>query len=207
MTPDPERLSDEPVPRARRSPAEPSVQDGRDPFGEQEEVLDADPVSVWRPSRWLVMGVVGFVLVAITGWHVDRQDRTREMRALEGCRRQLQDAVVFADSRLTAMADYLAPALSATSGTRRAKLTNDMSAAARSVLSDVRQADRGCRAVTIRPWHFALASEHRSATAYSGALAVQLRIVANRGSAYYGDSTFLRRLREAADIHIEVGPF
>lgn len=207
MTPDPERLSDEPVPRARRSSAEPFAQDGRDPFNEQEEVLDADPVSVWRPSRWLVMGVLGLVLVAITGWHVDRQDRNREIRALEGCRRQLQDAVVFADTRLTAMADYLAPALSATSGTQRAQLTNDMSVAARSVLSDVQQADRGCRAVTIRPWHFALASEQRSVTAYSGAVTLQLRTVANRGSSYYRDSTFLRRLREAADIHIDDGPF
>jgi hypothetical protein len=208
VTPDHEELSDKPVRLARRRARdEPSEQDLRDGFCGREEVLDARPGLVWRPSRWLVVAAVVVVLVATTGWYVDRQDRTREMRALEGCRRQLHDAVVFADLRLMAMADYLAPALSMTSGTRRAQLTDDMGVAARSTLGDVEQADRRCRAVSIRPWHFALASQHRAETAYSGALAARMRSVADRGSSYYRGNTALQRLRDAADIHIVGGPF
>jgi hypothetical protein len=208
MTPDHEQLSDEPV-RLVRRPArdEPFEPDLGDSFGGREEVLDAGPAVVRRPSRWIVVAAVVVVLVATTGWYVDRQERAREMAALEGCRRQLHDAVVFADLRLMSMADYLAPALSVTSGTRRARLMDDMGVAARSALGDVERADRGCRAVSIRPWHFALTSQHQAETAYSGALAARLRGVADRGSSYYRDSTSLQRLRDGADIHIPGGPF
>jgi len=208
VTPDHEQLSDEPVRLARRRARDqPSEQDLRDGLRGREEVLDARPAVAWRPSRWLVVAAVVVALVATTGWYVDRQERTREMRALEGCRRQLHDAVVFADLRLMSMADYLAPALSVTSGTRRARLTDDMGVAARSALGDVERADRGCRAVSIRPWHLALASQHRAQTAYSGALAARMRSVSDRGSSYYRDNTSLQRLRDAADIHIAGGPF
>lgn len=203
MTPDPEQLSDEPVRLARRRARdEPSAQDVRDDSWRREEVLDSRPGPVWRPSRWLVVTVVVMVLIATAGWYVDRQERTRETGALQGCRRQLHEASVFADTRLMAMADYLAPALAMTSGTRRAQLASNMSAAARSVLSDVERADRVCRSVSIRPWHFTLASQHRAATAYSGALVARVRSVARRGSSYYRDDTALRRLREAAGLPV-----
>jgi hypothetical protein len=208
VTPDHERLSDDPVRLSRRRARdERSEQDQSDGFRGREEVLDARPALEWRPSRRLVVAVVVVVMVATTGWYADRQERTREVRALEGCRRQLHDAVVFADLRLMAMADYLAPALSMTSGTRRARLMDDMEVAARSALGDVERADRGCRAVSIRPWHFALASQHRAETAYSGALAARMRGVADRGSSYYRDNTSLQRIRDQADIHILGGPF
>jgi hypothetical protein len=202
-----EQLSDEPVRlgrrRAREEPDEHDLRVG----SSEREMLDARPDPTWHPPRRLVVATLLVALVATAGWYLDRQDQAREARALEGCRRQLHNAVVFADLRLMAMADYLAPTLSATSGARHAQLADLMGRPARSVLRDVERADRVCREVSIRPWHFSLAARHHAATAYSGALAERVRGVAEQGRSYYRETTSLQRLRDAADIHILGGPF
>jgi hypothetical protein len=208
VTPDREELSTQPVHLGRRRDRhELDEQDELDGYVVQHEVLDEQPRPLWRPPRWLVTAVVLVFLVATAGWYLDRQDRSREAQALEGCRRQLHNAVVFADLRLMAMANYLSPALSQVSAGRRGQLTEDMSVVARTVLSDVERADRACRAVSIRPWHFGLASQHRATTAYSGALAARVRGVADRGRTYYHDNTAIQRLRDAAGIGVIGGPF
>jgi hypothetical protein len=192
VTPDPELLGDEPV---RLGPVR------------ERDVLDAEPAPLWRPPRWVVAAVLLVAVVATAGWYVDRQERAREARALEGCRLELQDAVAFSDARLSAMADYLDPALGVTRGARHGELADLMAGPARRVLRGVERADRACRAVSIRPWHVALVSRHEATTAYSSALAASLRTIAGEGRAYYRDSSRLQQLREAAAIPVLGGPF
>ena len=132
VTPDPELLGDEPVRLGRRRRRnEPDERDVHDAYADsaEREVLDAEPAPVWRPPRWLVVAVLLVAVVATAGWYVDRQDRAREARALDGCRRELQTAVAFSDVRLMAMADYLDPALSVTEGRSAVSIADLMAAA------------------------------------------------------------------------------
>jgi hypothetical protein len=196
VTPDPELLGDEPVRLGRRRERD-----------DEREMLAAEPGPLWRPPRWMVVSVVLLALVATAGWYVDRQDRAREARALDVCRHELHNAVVFANLRLLTMADYLDPALGATSGVQRAHLADLMSQPAQSVLADVQRVDRDCRGVSVRPWHLSLASQRRATTAYADALASRMRAVAAQGRSYYRHDTGLSRLRRAADIGVIGGPF
>jgi len=207
VNPDPELLSDEPVRLGRRRGRdEPDERDERDGVV-RREVLERAPPPPWRPPRRLVAAVLVGTLLAAGGWYVDRLDRARETRALDGCRRDLQNAVAFADVRLLAMADYLDPALSATSGERHGLIADQMSQPARRMLRQVEHADRACRDVSIRPWHFTLAARHRATTSYSEALAERMRTIAAEGRRYYTDSSDLRTLREEAGIPVLGGPF
>jgi hypothetical protein len=113
--------------------------------------------------------------------------------------------VAFSDLRLTAMADYLDPALAVTKGEHRGHLADLMAQPARRTLRGVERADAACRAVSIHPWHAALASQHRATTAYSSAYVARLRDVAARGRSYFLDDSGLRRLREAAAIPVVGG--
>lgn len=171
----------------------------------EHEVLDPGPL--WRPPRWLVLATLVAVVAGAFGWTVDRHERAQESRALASCRSDLQDAVGYADLRLMAMADYLDPALSVTKGARHGHLADLMAQPARRVLPDVERADRACRAVSVRPWHFAVLSRQRATTAYSSAFAARMRTIADRGRRYYGDSSELQRLRRAAAIPLLAGPF
>ena len=207
MTPDPELLGDEPVRLGRRRRRdEPDEPDGYGVYVEQE-VLDTEPEPVWRPPRWLVVAVLLVAVLATAGWYVDRQDRAREASALDGCRRELQNTVAFSDVRLMAMADYIDPALSVTHGEKRGHIADLMAQPARRMLRDVERADRACRSVSIRPWHFSLASRHHATTAYSSAFAAKMRTIAGQGRTYYLGTRALQRLREAAAIPVLGGPF
>ena len=197
MSPDPELLGDEPV-RLGRRPGRTEPDD---------EILEFEPLPAWRPPRWLVVAVLLVAVVGTAGWYVDRQERARETRALDACRGDLRTAVAISDLRLMAMADYLDPALSLTRGARHGHIADLMAQPARRVLHDVERADRVCRAVSVRPWHFALLSQQRATTAYSSAFAARIRTVADRGRRYYRDSGELQRLREAAAIPVSAAPF
>ena len=210
MTPDPELLGDEPVPLGRRRRRdEPDERDENGAYAGfvEREVLDTEPEPAWRPPGWLVVAVLLVAVVTAAGWYVDRQDRAREARALDGCRRELQTTVAFSDVRLMAMADYLDPALAVTKGEKRGHIADLMAQPARRMLRDVERADRACRAVSIRPWHFSLASRHHATTAYSSAFAAKMRTIADQGRTYYVDTSRLQRLREAAAIPVLGGPF
>ncbi len=82
-----------------------------------------------------------------------------------------------------------------------------MAQPARRILRDVERADRACRAVSIHPWHFALASRHHATTAYSSAFASTMRTIAAQGRAYYRDTSHLQQLRQEAGIPVLGGPF
>ena len=193
MNPDPELLGEGPV----------RLGDG----GGTREVLDAEPSPDWHPSPWLLVATLLVLVVATAGWLVDRHDRAGEARALDACRHELGSAVSLADLRLTAMAAYLRPAVGTLTGARRDRLADDMAMPARRVLGDVERADAACRAVSVRPWHVALASQQRATTAYSSAVVARLRAVAARGRTFYLGDGGLRRLRQAAAIPVGGGPF
>ena len=181
---EPELLGDEPVrlPRA-----------GRDP-----EVLEADPRDLWHvPWRLVLVGVL-VVVAGTLAWHVDQRDRRHESTALTACRRQLHEATIFSDLQLGQVA------IGVRAQSAQATL---MSLPARRLLPDVVGADRVCRSVSVRPWHFSLKARRDAATAYSSALTAKLRAIAADGREYYHDDPSLRRLRRAADIGVIGGRY
>ena len=86
------------------------------------------------------------------------------------------------------------------SGARQHLLADLMARPARRVLPGVAAADRTCRGVSIRPWHLTLTARRDAITAYSGALAARLQLVAGSGRAYYHHEGALTRLRVAAGL-------
>jgi hypothetical protein len=188
-----ELLSDTPVrlPRTDREP----------------EHLDAEPRELRNPPRRLLLSVVVGILVVALASFADVRARDHEAEALVTCRHELHNAVVSSDLELMAVAGSIRPTLASTTGARHATVAGVMSVPARHVLPDVLRADRLCRSVSIRPWHFSLKAERDAATSYSAALAAKLREVAADGSAYYGDVGPLRRLRRTADLGVFGGRY
>jgi hypothetical protein len=185
---DPELLGDEPVRLPRRRPeSEP-----------EREVHDRRVSRAWRAAAWVVVAAVLVTAVGSLAWHVDQRDRRREAAALTDCQRGLHEATILSDLQLGLVA----------SGAReQASRAEVMARPARQVLPEVVDADRACRAVSVRPWHFALHARRDAVTAYSTALAAKLRAVASDGHDYYRDDPDLRRLRRAADIGVIGGRF
>jgi hypothetical protein len=192
---DPELLGEEPVrlPRQGRTP--------------DAEILDANPRDPWRPNRWVLTAVVLAVAVSTLAWYVDRQARARESEALTTCQKALHNAVISSDLQLMSIAANIAPVLASTKGRQHAAAAHVMSHPARQVLPEVLGADRLCRQVSVRPWHFALKTRRDAATAYSSALAARLRAVAADGRAFFQSDSALRRLRKAADIGVFGGRY
>jgi hypothetical protein len=190
---EPELLGDEPVrlPRA-----------GREPGAREHEVLDAEPRELWHVPWRIVLPVVLVAGLVVGGgnlaWHADQRDRHQESVALSACQRQLHVATIFSDLQLGQVA------IGVRAQTAQAAL---MSLPARRVLPQVVSADRACRSVSVRPWHFSLRSRRDAMAAYSSALAAKLRAVAADGRDYYRDDPSLRRLRRAADIGIIGGRY
>jgi hypothetical protein len=146
----------------------------------------------------LALLVLALVLAALA-LVADQRSRADESRALEACRRSLHDAAVSADLQMLAVATTTHGPLSSPHGSSLG-LAGLMSRSAVQLLPDVVDADRVCRRVTVRPWHFSLRSRRNAATAYSGALVAKLRaVVANGRTSYVGDRT-LRGLRGDADL-------
>ena len=98
------------------------------------------------------------------------------------------------------MVNYVRPAAPAATGTRQLHLADLMASPARDVLPLVQRANRICRAVSVRPWHFSLVARRNAATAYAGALVTLLQAVASQGPATFRHDETLVRLREAAGI-------
>lgn len=196
MDPESELLDDTPVRLPRKD--------------RERELLDVDRGELWRPPRWAVLVVLGVTVGLLAGglaWYADGRARAHETAALAGCRDLLHDAVVSSDLEMMLVAGNIRPSLASTTGTKHAVVVSLMSVPARRLLPDVVRADRVCRSVSVRPWHFSLRSGRDAATAYSAALAAKLRQVAADGNAYYRDDRSLRRLRRAADLGVYGGRY
>jgi hypothetical protein len=198
VTREPEQLSDAPVRLDRRTlRREPDHVELHEAPSGDVVVAGAPP---WRPRRWLWSALAIVLVLSGSAWYGDHHLREKEAAGLAVCQRQLEEASAFTDVRLGAMANYLRPALSVTHGPRQLHLADLMSGPARRVLPGVARADRTCRAVTVRPWHFTLVAQRSAVTAYSGALVTLLQAVAAQGRAYYQADVALVRLRQAAGV-------
>ena len=196
MSPEPELLGGEPVRLGRRP--EPD-----------DEILEVEPLPTWRPPRWLVVATLLVAVVGTAGWYVDRQERAHETRALDACRSDLRTAVAYSNLRLMALADYLDPALSVTTGARHGRFADEMAQPA---------GTPGCCPTSSEPTG--------SAGGVGPALALRPGLAATShpeltpppsppGCArsptedcrYYRDDSELQRLRKAAAIPVVAWPF
>ncbi len=143
----------------------------------------------------LVVVLVVLALAAV----VDHRSKAAESRALETCRRSLHDAAVSSDLQMLAVATTSHGPLSPPTGSAQG-LAGLMSRSAEQLLPDVVAADRVCRRVSVRRWHFSLRSRRDATTAYSGALVAKLRAVAGDGRTSYVGDRRLRSLRGNADL-------
>lgn len=164
----------------------------------EAEVLEAAPT--YRPTRRAGLVLVVLALVCGVAWYADHRVRTRESAALVACERSLELASAHADTRLGAVADMLRPAMASTRGTQVPHLADIMASPARSVLPEAQRANRLCRNVALKPWHFSFVSRRDAATAYSGALVTLLQTVAAQGRAFFSDDATLQHLRAEAGL-------
>jgi hypothetical protein len=183
----PELLDDEPARRPRRvkrgSGHTPGTEDGRG-----------------HRMRWLGAAVALALVVGVAGWYADHRVRTDEAAAVLHCERRLSTASVLSELRMGRMVNYVRPATPAATGTRQLHLADLMASPAGEVLPLVQRANRICRAVDVRPWHFSLVARRNAASAYAGALVTLLQAVASQGSASFRHDETLVRLREAAGL-------
>jgi hypothetical protein len=186
MVPDPELLGDEPVRPSRHEPPPAELLDGTEPSGHR--------------SRWL-WWVLALAIVAGTGAaYADGRMRAHETAAVAACEHRLRDASARSELRMGLLANYVQPARRTTLGVQQLHLADLMSARAKRVLSGAQRADRVCRHVSVRPWHFSLVARRDAATAYSGTLVTLLQTVAAQGRASFHDAATLARLRAAAGV-------
>lgn len=162
-----------------------------------------DPGRAGIPSprhrgRWLALCVL--LVLAAVGVRVDSDSRAREAAAVGRCENGLRFATGYAERRLGLVANYLRPTLSSTGRIQQLHLADLMSTRAGRVLPRVQRADRDCRAVTVRPWHFSLVERQGAATAYSAALVTLVQTVAAQGRVRFRDGATLQRLRHEVGI-------
>lgn len=162
------------------------------------ELLEADAP---RGRRTRLVGaavLLAALLVAATAWSVDARAREREAAAVSSCEQGLRQASWLSERKMGMLADYVQPALRTTHGVQRLHLADLMAHTASGVLPAAQTADRACRTLSVRPWHFSLVARRDAARAYSGALVTLLQTVAAQGSATFHDDAVLVRLGTAA---------
>jgi hypothetical protein len=154
--------------------------------------------SVRHRGWWAALALV--VGVGVGGVVVDGTMRAREGAAVAACENQLRLATGYAERRLGLVSNYLEPSLTPSGRVQQLHLADLMSARAGRVLPRVQHADRVCRGVTVRPWHFSLVDRQSVATAYSAALVTVVQTVAAQGSVAFRDDATLQRLRDQVGI-------
>jgi hypothetical protein len=64
----------------------------------------------------------------------------------------------------------------------------------------VQRADRFCRNVTVRPWHFSLVTRQSTSTAYAAALVTLVETVAAQGHVPFRADPTLQSLRDQLGV-------
>jgi hypothetical protein len=184
VDPESELLVDEPVrlPRLR----------------EAAEDFRRGTASVRHRGWWAAMALV--LAVGVVGVVVDGSMRAREGAEVAGCENDLRIATGYAERRLGLVSNYLEPTLTPSGRVQQLHLADLMSARAAQVLPRVQHADRACRNVTVRPWHFSLVDRQSAAAAYSAALVTLVQTVAAQGRIPFRDDATLQRLRDEVGI-------
>jgi hypothetical protein len=150
------------------------------------------------PRHWLVAIVLLALVVACGFGYADHRARTREAAAVAACESSLRVASQLSEGRMGLLVNYVQPARRTTTGVQQLHLADLMAERAGRVLPAVQRADRSCRAVMVRPWHFSLVARRDAARAYSGALVTFLETVAAQGRRPFHDDATLLRLRAGA---------
>jgi hypothetical protein len=150
-----------------------------------------------RPS-WLAALIAVVVVAAGMAAYADQRSRGHEAAAVATCEHRLRVASALSERRLGLLANYVQPALRTADGVQQLHLADLMAQRAGRALPAVQRADRVCRAVVVRPWHFALVTRRDAARAYSGALVTLLQAVAAQGNRPFHDDATLLRLRVSA---------
>jgi hypothetical protein len=182
--PEPELLDDEPVrlPRLREMAGD----------------VRRGTTSLRHRGWWWALAIVLVVGAVAVG--VDAGMRAREGARVAACEDQLRIATGYAERRLGLVSNYLKPTLSPSGRVQQLHLADLMSARAGRVLPRVQHADRVCRNVTVRPWHFSLVRRQGAATAYSAGLLTVVQTVAAQGRIAFRDDATLQRLRNEVGI-------
>jgi len=136
--------------------------------------------------------------LVVTGAAWDARARSHEAAAVAACEHDLRVASWSSERRMGLLASYVQPALRTGHGVQHLHLADLMARRAGEVLPAAQAADRTCRAVSVRPWHFALLERRDAARAYAGAVVTLLQTVAAQGSTSFHDDAVLLRLRTAA---------
>lgn len=166
-------------------------EDARLPRRRRPFIGGARRVRSTRLGWWCVLAVVLVAGAAVVV--ADGRTRSRESVEVADCQQQLRLATDFAEQRLGLLADYLEPTVAADGQVERLHLADLMSAQAAEVLPQVQQADRYCRCVIPKPWHFSLVEQQATSRAYSAALVTLVQTVAAQGRApFRADATMLR---------------
>ena len=79
-------------------------------------------------------------------------------------------------------------------------LADLMAARAGRVLPRVQAADRSCRRVDVRPWHFSLVARQSASAAYSAALVTLVQTLAAQGRLPFRADATMQRLRDAVGV-------
>jgi hypothetical protein len=130
----------------------------------------------------------------------DARTRSHESAAVAACEHDLRLASWSSERRMGLLAIYVQPALRTGHGVQQLHLADLMARQAGGVLPAAQAADRTCRAVSVRPWHFGLLERRDAARAYAGAVVTLLQTVAAQGSTTFHDDAVLLRLRTAAGV-------
>jgi hypothetical protein len=181
---EPELLDDEPVrlPRLREAAGD----------------LRRGAASMRHRGWWWALAIV--LVVGLACVTVDSSMRAREGTQVAACENQLRLATGYVERRLGLVSSYLEPTVGPNGRVERIHLADLMSADAYRVLPRVQHADRMCRSVSVRPWHFSLVKRQSTATAYSAALVSVVQTVAAQGRVPFRDDAALRRLRNEVGI-------
>ncbi len=147
---------------------------------------------------WAVFAVV--LAVGVVGVVVDGNARSREGVQVAGCENDLRVATGYAEQQLGLVSKYLEPTLTPSGRVQQLHLADLMSARAGRVLPRVQHADRVCRDVRVRPWHFSLVDRQSAASAYSAALVTLVQTMAAQGRLPFRDDATLQRLRDEVGI-------
>jgi hypothetical protein len=158
-----------------------------------------------RMPRWQKVTIVAAATVVAVAVYVDHRVGEHEATALAACDQELRSATHTYDTRMSAMYDYLRPALDVHTPGQGRMVSTLMSVPARQVLPAATAARDRCTAVHVLPWH-ASGLAHRAADlAYADALVSRLRSAAERLPGFRIDDRHLDRLRAAADIPPALG--
>jgi hypothetical protein len=184
-----------PDPRPERVPEPRNVGKGERADLDDVIVRDGTP---WRPPRWLSLTLLITLVVVSALGYADHRARTHEAAAVASCEHSLRVASALSEGRMGLLVNYVQPARRTTDGVQQLHLADLMAERAGRVLPLVQHADRVCRAVAVRPWHFSLVARRDAARAYSGALVTLLETVAAQGHWAFHDDATLLRLRVGA---------